>query len=373
MRPDETALDEPLAAFLRSKSTDGHSGNYRQNLERSIRQFLDWLDRHDGPQTFGDLDAAVFRRYARHLRDERELAPGTVLTYYAEVSAYVGWCVREGLLEQNYAQRNEAKEPLPSGDGRRSGDQQAWTDEHRRRITRHVDRAARAAVDGRGFDAIAELRDRAIVYTLCYTGVRGGEIFAAQKDDRRRGLRWRDVDIANNTITVLSKKQKWSDRSLPAQAAGPMRRYLDALRPATDEWPVFVSLHSPSLYEAIRSDLGAERAGDVLADATGAAEALAACRDRGVTPPPLSTHGARSVMKRLCGAAEIEIDDKHGYLAPHGGRRGAGEVMVRQRGFTAAARLLDNSEGVVRKSYSHIEAKEIAKDAGDAFDEYDGR
>jgi hypothetical protein len=76
-------------------------------------------------------------------------------------------------------------------------------------------------------------------------------------------------------------------------------------------------------------------------------------------------------MRRLCEEAEIDLDDTHGYLALHGGRRGAGEVMVRQRGFTSAARLLDNSEEVVRKSYSHIEAKEMAKDAGDAFAEHD--
>ncbi len=62
-------------------------------------------------------------------------------------------------------------------------------------------------------------------------------------------------------------------------------------------------------------------------------------------------------MRRLCEDAGIELDDKHGYLAPHGGRRGAGEVMVRQRGFTAVARLLDNIEEVVQQSYSHIESQ----------------
>ncbi len=76
-------------------------------------------------------------------------------------------------------------------------------------------------------------------------------------------------------------------------------------------------------------------------------------------------------MRRLCDAAEIDLDDEHGYLVPHGGRRGVGEVMVRQRGFTAAARLLDNSEAVVRESYSHIEAKEMAEAAGDAFVAHD--
>jgi hypothetical protein len=46
--------------------------------------------------------------------------------------------------------------------------------------------------------------------------------------------------------------------------------------------------------------------------------------------------------------------------------------MVRQRGFTVAARLLDNSESVVRRHYSHIDAKEMAEDAGRAFEEHDG-
>lgn len=75
-------------------------------------------------------------------------------------------------------------------------------------------------------------------------------------------------------------------------------------------------------------------------------------------------------MHRPCDDAGIELDDKHGYLAPHGGRRGAGEAMARQRGFVAA-RLLANSEEVDRQSYSHIEAKEIAKNAGDAFTKHD--
>ncbi len=78
-------------------------------------------------------------------------------------------------------------------------------------------------------------------------------------------------------------------------------------------------------------------------------------------------------MRRLCDEAGIELDDKYEYLVPHGGRRGAGEVMVRQRGFIAVARLLDNSEAVVQQSYSHIEAKEMTQDAGDAFAEHDSR
>ncbi|UHQ95054.1 tyrosine-type recombinase/integrase [Haloterrigena alkaliphila] len=378
MNSESTSVAEPLEEFLRSKSKGGDdSGNYRRNLERCVEDFLEWLaDDARSNGTFGDLDERTFRRYARELSG-RDLAQGTIRTYYAHVSAYIGWCVREGLLEANYAQRNVAKEPLPENDGRRSGDQQAWTDEHRRLITRYVDRRAHEAADEKGFDAIREFRDRALVYVLCYSGVRGGEIFADPKDTRRNGLRWDDVSLEDRTMTVLAKKQDWSDRSLTKQAVGPMERYHELLEPATDEWPVFPTFHLPSLYETLRTGLRAEydwsddEIEGFVDDLTGQTDVFEALRDYELTPPSINTDGARRIMRRLCSEADLELEGKHDYLAPHGGRRGAGEVMVRQRGFTAAARLLDNSEEVVRTSYSHIEAKEMAKDAGDAFTEHD--
>ena len=98
------------------------------------------------------------------------------------------------------------------------------------------------------------------------------------------------------------------------------------------------------------------------------------CREHDLGPPPaLGKDGARTRMERLCEAAGIEIDDRHGYLAPHGGRRGMGEVLVRQFGYAAAARYLDISEEVVRESYSHIEAGEQADLATEALAESDQR
>ncbi|MXV60479.1 hypothetical protein GS429_00015 [Natronorubrum sp. JWXQ-INN-674] len=377
MNQDSTAVGAPLEQFLRSKSKGGEqSGNYRRNLERCVEDFLEWLEEdHRSNGTFADLDERTFRRYARELTS-RDLAPGTIRTYYAQVSAYIGWCVREGLLEANYAQRNVAKEPLPANDGRRSGDQQAWTDEHRLAITRHVDKCAHDAADEKGLDALKEFRDRALVYVLCYSGVRGGEIFADPKDDRRNGLKWGDVSLEDRKMTVLAKKQDWSDRSLTNQTINPMSRYRNLLDPAGDDWPVFPTFHLPTLYETLRTGLRndeweASEVEAVVDDLTGQLEVFDALREYDLAPPSINTDGARRIMRRLCADAEIDLDDKHGYLAPHGGRRGAGEVMVRQRGFTAAARLLDNSEEVVRTSYSHIEAKEMAKDAGDAFAEHD--
>ena len=42
--------------------------------------------------------------------------------------------------------------------------------------------------------------------------------------------------------------------------------------------------------------------------------------EHGIAPPALSKNGARSTMRRLCNAADADIDQE--YLKPHGGRRG---------------------------------------------------
>jgi GMP synthase PP-ATPase subunit len=86
----------------------------------------------------------------------------------------------------------------------------------------------------------------------------------------------------------------------------------------------------------------------------------------------LTTDGARSILQRLSDEAEIEINHpKHEYLAPHGGRRGMGEVLVRGFGYTVAARYLDNSEKMIRERYSHIEADELGDIATEAINEMD--
>jgi len=55
---------------------------------------------------------------------------------------------------------------------------------------------------------------------------------------------------------------------------------------------------------------------------------------------------------------ELDLSLNGDYLELHGGRRGVGEVLVRQFGYAAAARYLDNSEEQVREAYQHIEAAE---------------
>lgn len=383
--PIETAVE----AFLRDKGkgSAGESGTYRSDAARELDRFLTWLREEDlgWDPTFADLDERIFRRYARFLVG-RGNTKATTRTYYAYVSSFCGWAVDEGYLDRHYATTSVAWAPLPDTDGHRSGEQQAWAPEHRDRITRYVDDQADAAIDARSDDeddeesgvyrSIHACRDRALVYVLAYTAVRGAEILRVPDDARRDGLTWADVDLDAQSLTVFRKKQQWDEASLPAPVVHPLRIYKRILAPPDDEWPVFPTCHYPTLGQLVRDGLTAQGYSDqAIEDIRADHERdLLVCRAYDLGPPPsITPHAARSRMKRLCEDAGIVLDDQHGYLAPHGGRRGMGEVLVREFGYATAARYLDNSEQMVRERYSHIEAGKQADMATTALAASDQR
>lgn len=364
-RPIEDALPNYLSS--KGKGRQRETGNYRRNLKRVVGEFIDFLeDRH--VTTFDDLQARSVRQYVKDL-NRRDLSNATVQTYYNYVSSFLGWCSREGYIPENYAQRYDATEELPDDD-RRPGDQQQWTPEQRDTIARYVNDRAHRAVDERGSDAITELRDRAFVHLLCYSGVRGGEVLANEHDTRRAGLEWRDVDLQEGSMTILSKKQEIDDRALPPQVRPAFERLRDAVSPPDDRWPVFPTFHRPTLADNARATLS-ERglAEDEIAAALDEHGSWGVHDAFEIRPPSLQTGGGRDLMQRLCDDLGIELEDGEDYLQPHGGRRGVGETLVRTRGVTQAARVLDSSEKVVRDHYSYIEAGELAEDLGQAFED----
>ena len=410
---DDTTGQEPEARPLRSsfdrylqdkgKGRGGEGGNYRRNAARELERFAEWAAGERGDEdwtgitpkdtdrdpTFADLEERVFREYARHLSGDRGLKQNTVQTYYAYISAWCGWCVNEGYLEAHYAQRASATAPLPDDDGRKPGDQQAWTPEQRHALTRHVDEQAREAIEAyttlpddvdpldkqrARYAALKTARDRALVVVLAYTAVRVGELLRDPDDPRRRGVRWEDIDLEDGSMDVYRKKQQWDAASLPDPVISPLRSYQKLMDPPTDRWPVFPTLDQRTLAELVQEELADrgepsaaidERRGEYARD-------LLMALDEDIRPPSITTDGARSILQRLSTAAEIDIDHpKHDYLAPHGGRRGMGEVLVRAFGYTVAARYLDNSEEMVRERYSHIEAGELGDVATEALNEID--
>ena len=176
-------------------------------------------------------------------------------------------------------------------------------------------------------------------------------------------------------MDVYRKKQQWDAASLPDPVISPLRSYRQLMDPPTERWPVFPTLDQRTLAELVQEELADrgepseaidERRGEYARD-------LLLALDEDIRPPSITTDGARSILQRLSTVAEIDIDHpKHDYLAPHGGRRGMGEVLVRALGYTVAARYLDNSEEMVRERYPQIEAGELGDVATEALDEVDG-
>jgi integrase len=365
-------LEAALDAFVRSKQKGTNSGNYQRNARRAIEEWIDWLANREEPiESFDQLQVSYMRQYARHLKervDRDELAGSTANTYWNYIAAFLGWCVYEELIAENPARRRRAEEELP--DKRpRSDRQQFWSRADREALLKHLNERAHTAVDEQGLNAIKELRDRALASPLAYSGVRGAEVLRDPNDERRSGIRWRDVDLEAGTLVVLGKSQADEEAPLPPQACDPLERLHQALRPASGDWPIFPTLHRPTLSRIVREDLA-----DTGYDDTEVQEAieehdwLALYRTHEFVPPALTTNGGRTVMRRVCEAAEITLDGEHDYLTPHGGRRGAGDVLYREDPVLAQTALRHRSIETTKDSYSYIEAGETASRAGDVFD-----
>jgi integrase len=401
--PSETAIESTFDLFLqdKGKGRNGEGGHYRRNVERELNHFLEWAtgdrgsdswtgilpEETDREPQFRDLSESVYREYARYLAGERGLKQNTAQTYYSYLSSWTGWCVTEGYLDAHYAKRSTARDPLPDDDGRRPGDQQAWSPEQRHQLTEYAIQEFDAAYDEytdadrdseerrrRRYHAIKAARDRALVYVIAYTAVRVGELLRDPSDPRRRGLRWEEVNVDDGSITVYRKKQQWDTASLPEPVIQPLKTYRELLDPPSERWPVFPTFSPRTLGELVREELAdrgltdeeiKNRRDDYPRDLL-----LALSED--IRPASMTTKGARGVLERLTEETGIELSDpNHEYLAPHGGRRGMGEILVRSFGYTVAARYLDNSEDMVRERYSHIEAGKLGDKATEGIADVD--
>ena len=338
-------------------------GNYASNLEYTLEKWIDWTPDH--VRTLEDVSKRTMRDYAGHLErreDAGAISASTARTYYNYVSALLNWGVEVDVLAENPAEKREAKKPLPTADTS-SSDQQFWQPEQRRVLTEYVDERAREAIETDGTDAFEAVRDRALIYVLAYTGVRGSEVLADSRHDDRNGLRWADVYLENGVITVFGKSQDPNEEvGLTGQTIEPLRRLRSLVNPPADSWPVFPSRHPPSLYERI-DEAGYERPdGDPW-------PFVLECE---IEPPSMSVSGARTLLKRLSKEAEVpglDLEDGE-YLTLHGARRGVGETLYREHGAQRAQRTLRHADPkTTSEMYSHIEASELGEDNTAVFDD----
>ncbi|WP_306059076.1 tyrosine-type recombinase/integrase [Natronococcus wangiae] len=344
----EVAIADAIDAYLQRKAVgdpDGPgAGTYAANAESILRRWAEWLeDEHEIRSLFA-LETGHMRSYAEELRERADrgaYAASTVGTYYAVVRAFLSWCVRGGILEANPAAADAAEGALPTAtDQGGCDDRDGWTADGRRTLERYVrERALEASGETVDRDERrTRLREYALVALLAHSDVRGAELFRVPEDDRRTGAIWDDVDFYTGTIRVLGRTQRLEDVPLGAPARTPLRRYRVVLDPPSNDWPLFPTRHAPSIARRVRTVLRERGHGEaeiesLFDDAT----AMELARERSIAPPAITTEGARSVLKRLCEAAAVDVDGD--YLTPRSVRRDRDEEPYRREATASKTTL----------------------------------
>jgi integrase len=355
-KPAETKFGETeLGAAIRARLASLDAGAYRTNSEMVLTQFEQFLREQRDIERLDEITVIDCRRYSQWLRqrvqdpEDNLSASSAAGPYFAVVRAFLSWCVDDERLDANPARPNRVKEPLPEVRG--DHERQFWREEHREELLSFVDERARRALDGEAdVDRKRAYRDRTVVTLLALTGVRGAEVFHSPRDDRRNGLRWADVDLEQGIATVLGKVRETQPVPLLDRVVAILDRHKRVQDPPTEEWPVVPTAHAPSLARTAREAL-AERgwARAEIEDALDDTPARELLRREEISPPALSTNGARSLMQRLCEAAGVEIDGE--YLKPHGGRRGIGSEVYAEDAELAQELLRHESIETTHEAY----------------------
>jgi integrase len=348
---DTTPGDDTLETAIQTRLGDLEGGKYRRNTAYVLRRFANYL-RSQHITEPEDVTAEVLRGYARTLRrcvDEGAIAASTAQQYWAIVSSFLSWSVREGILDANPAQLTAAQEPLPEADEHRR--QQFWSERERTALCRTADARVDDVLDADASerDRMTAFRDRALVYTLAYTGCRGAELVAVPSDPKRTGVTWQDLDLEAGTLTVYGKSRTQQDAPVFEPAEAPLRRWHSVADPAPD-WPIFATGHLPSLYGALPDD--------VEPDHDRIYQQLC---EHGCRPPALTTTSVRRILDRLCTDSPYEFDDP---LKPHGARRALGDQLYREQAELAQDALRHQNVKTTHAAYREERVQEV-KSRGD--------
>lgn len=360
-----TPGNSDLKSAIHERLKGIESGKYRTNTEHVLTKFAQWLYQEREIDSLEDLSATDCRRYAQYLRDcvrdeEHTLSASSANTYYAYVRAFLGWCVRDGRMNTNPAAQNQATEELPEDSNRPA--RQFWKERDRKALLAFVDtRVDKSFEDDSAVPQHRAYRDRALVYLLALSGIRGAEVFNAPEDERRNGLRWSDIDLKNGTLEVLGKSREYQHVPLPERVCTALERYKRVTEPPVNDAFVFPTEHAPSKYAAVRNQF--EDCEKQLAEA-GIDDVI---HEHAIIVPSISTAGARNLMQRLCEEADLDIDGE--YLKPHGGRRGLGhELYSKGHAELAQTALRHSSIETTHEAYADIQATETAKRVDEVLD-----
>jgi len=329
------------------------SGRYREENERVLSAFARWLAVERDVTDLEEITTTDCRRFAQYLRArvrdnsaspnasaDEQGADGAATypdpntgqsaeRYYAYVRAWLGWCVLDERLDRNPAKPNKATDPLP--EPKATGDQQFWTERDRKAITATTDQLVDESFDSDDIDTTKAYRDRALVYVLAYSGCRGAEIFSVPNDERRMGLRWRDVDLKRGLLDVLGKSRDQDEPPAPllSPAQHPLQRWREHCEPDPAD-PVF-----PRLDRAAGDD-----------------------------PDAITTESARRMLRDLCEWADYKFAEP---LLPHGARRGLGSDLYEESAELAQETLRHQSIETTHEAYREEQQASVREAAEDAL------
>ncbi|MFC7060020.1 tyrosine-type recombinase/integrase [Halovenus salina] len=213
---DAPPRNDGLEKAIQDRLADLDSGKYKRNNAHVLRLCAEWLRREHDVNRVEEITSQDLRQFARALREcmDNEKsninAGSTVTQYYDYVAAWLGWAVRDQYLDRNPARTETATEPLPEVST--DPDRQFWSDREREAICATTDQLVDVALDNPDEQARRQAyRDRALVYLLAYSGCRGAEIAAVNDDEKRNGLRWRDLNLDDGIISVYGKSREWEE------------------------------------------------------------------------------------------------------------------------------------------------------------------
>ena len=230
-------LQETLSAFDRFLQTEPLPGKHRLASEntrkaylRNLRLFLDWFLHTNGIEDAAFTPSMITREdirdYFGFLRT-RGVAVATVHQRFAALSVFFKWAQAQGLASDDPTQGLPlpSRQPLaPKGLDRRD----------RRALQRALNTLPQDTPTAR----LRAVRDRAIVLTLMYVGLRVSELVGLRLDDIT--LRERSGEI----VVRSGKGDKDRTAAVPAEARKALRAWLEVRPDAAHDF-VFTQTRAP--------------------------------------------------------------------------------------------------------------------------------
>ncbi len=166
-----------------------------EHAESYLKKFIRWCH-EQGVENIHDLQRSHIMGWQAHLLEHYK-SRATVWSINCDVRAFLNWCVREEIIKSPPFKHGDfIAKPKPNPKPLRVDDVQKLID----------------ATDGKGWIAA---RDRALVITLLYTGVRSGEL-----------VQMKVSDLDQQSFTVIQKGDRQHVVHLNAECIHEIRRYL---------------------------------------------------------------------------------------------------------------------------------------------------